>query len=152
MSKNCWCGGKIYRDEEDESRCADSSFHSPFATGRRDKITRLYIAGPMSGYPDSNYPAFHEAKKWLQAVGYGVVSPADFGAGDGLGHYVDLIRVDIQALLDCEGVATLEYWWESPGARNEVANAGLLKMPIRSVDEWLARAPQELGDRYLGNV
>lgn len=119
------------------ARCADSVFHDPLTTGRRESITKLYIAGPMSGYADSNYPAFSQAKKLLEAVGYEVVSPADFGAEGG--HYVDLIRVDIAALLECHGVATLEYWWESPGARNEVANAGLMKMPIRSVEEWLAR-------------
>lgn len=181
----CWCGGKAFRDGEGEPRCADSAYHNPFTNGRPEAIRKLYIAGPMTGYPDANYPAFHVARDALLAHGYQVVSPADFGEVGS--HYCDLIRGDLIAMLGgqlhhdedtmkkvydvlfsaglsdgkvldvvnlmqnqgivfreyqieaCHGIATLEYWWESTGARNEVAVGGILKMPVRSVEEWLAR-------------
>jgi hypothetical protein len=130
----CWCGGLVVR-----SACVDSEFHDPSATGRPEKIERLYIAGPMTGYPECNYPAFNAAAKFLRQDGFDVVNPAEFGARDlrvGV-HYVDLIREDLRLMLDCHGVATLDGWWESVGARNEVMVAGVLKMPVRTIDEWL---------------
>lgn len=135
--QKCWCGGRVAL-----SACLDSIYHDPFSDGRRTRHTRLYVAGPMTGYPESNYPAFHDASKRLRDAGYEVVSPAEFGAESG--HYTDLIREDLRLMLDVHGVATLEYWWESQGARNEVAVGGILKMPIRTVNDWLQRSPQEL--------
>jgi len=38
---------------------------------------RVYIAGPMSGYPRFNYAAFDRAEQQLAAMGLEPVSPAD---------------------------------------------------------------------------
>ena len=38
---------------------------------------RVYLAGPMTGLPQFNFPAFDNAEKDLQARGYDVVPPAD---------------------------------------------------------------------------
>lgn len=132
----CWCGGEVAL--LDKPFCVESDMHDPYATGRPERITRLYIAGPMTGYPQCNYPAFDEAEVALLAMGYEVVNPASFGSRGG--HYVDLLRDDLRAMLDCHAVATLEGWWESGGARNEVHVAGLLKMPIRTAQEWIIRS------------
>lgn len=146
MADRCWCGGKVVHDMRlgpPDYRCADSAFHSPFATGRRDSHSMLYVAGPMSGYPDSNYPAFNEAAERLEAAGFTVVNPATAVTGTEA-HYIDFIREDLRMMLDCHGVAVLDQWWESTGARNEVSVAGILKMPVRTVAEWLERASLEL--------
>ena len=128
----CWCGGKIsHRD----ASCLESPFHDPLSDGRPKEIKRLYIAGPMSGYPENNYPLFNQAAKDLLAAGYEVVNPA--GVHLERCHYVDLLREDLRVMLECHGVAVLESWWESTGARNEVQVAGLLRMPIRTVETWL---------------
>ena len=41
-----------------------------------DRPMRIYIAGPMSGLPDFNYPAFNQAEQRLLALGYEVENPA----------------------------------------------------------------------------
>ena len=69
-------------------------------------------------------------------VGYTVVNPARVHI-DQRHHYVDLIREDLRQMLDCHGVAVLPNWWKSTGARNEVNNAGILKMPVHTVEDWL---------------
>jgi hypothetical protein len=130
----CWCGGEAV-----DQRCLDSQYHDPTATGRPEAIRTLYIAGPMSGYPDCNYPAFQAAARTLEAVGFKTVDPSTFGTGR---HYVDFIREDLAMLLECDAIATLDHWWESVGARNEVQVAGILKMPVRSVAEWVALAEE----------
>lgn len=49
---------------------------------RRPRFT--YLAGPMRGYPDFNFPAFDEARDSLVRRGFAVISPADIdrAAGD----------------------------------------------------------------------
>lgn len=138
MDRKCWCGGRVVTaawGEPGEERCSNSALHDPHATGRKPEIKKLYIAGPMSGYQECNYPAFNRAAEVLRMRGYEVVNPVDVHVPDSH-HYVDLLREDLRAMLDCDGVAVLENWWESTGARNEVNVAGLLKMPVRTVREW----------------
>lgn len=144
MSWKCWCGGDaVHRTTElGGPICLESHLHDPFSDGRPARIERLYIAGPMSGYPDANYPAFNEVQELLEAAGFKTVNPATIHLEKC--HYVDLIREDLRQMLDCHGVATLDFWWESAGARNEVQVAGILKMPVRSYTDWLERAHQEL--------
>lgn len=129
---SCWCGGA-----ETEGRCLESEFHDPLSNGRPPVIRKLYVAGPMSGYPENNYPAFNTAASALIQAGFIVINPAQFG-GTG-GHYVDLLREDLKKMLTCHGVAMLPYWWESAGARNEIQVAGILKMPCRTVEDWLKK-------------
>lgn len=144
MIKNCWCGGEIVPHVSiDNLACSASSLHAPLADGRRDKHTKLYIAGPMTGYEEANYPAFNEAARVLQDAGYETVNPVDVHEPEQC-HYVDLLREDLIMMFTAHAVAVLDNWWESTGARNEVAVAGLLKMPVRTVSEWLERAHTEL--------
>lgn len=129
--RKCWCGGKVVG-----TACVDSRFHDPLATGTREPedITKLYVAGPMSGYPESNYPLFNRVSELLRQAGFEIVNPAEFGNGK---HYIDFLREDLRLMLDCHGVAVLDKWWESTGARNEVQVAGVLKMPVHPWADWL---------------
>lgn len=97
---------------------------------------RLYIAGPMTGRPDFNYPAFHEAAARLRAAGFEVENPAEDGLPVESPWYAHL-RVAIIKLMGCEAVATLPGWRNSEGAQLEVHNAVHLGMSVRSVEGWL---------------
>lgn len=99
--------------------------------------TILYVSGPMSGFPESNYPAFNEAAGLLRGLGYTVLNPAEINP-DGL-QYADLLALDVLDVVRCEGVAVLEGWWNSVGARLEVNLAGTLGKPVRTVNEWMLR-------------
>lgn len=99
-------------------------------------MTRLYVAGPMSGIEGMNFPAFNEAANQLRAAGYDVENPADFGVADGW-VWADYLKRDIPLMLACDGVATLEGWASSPGASLEVGLAWDLAMPAESVRGWL---------------
>lgn len=46
-----------------------------------DRSLCYYLAGPMSGLPDYNYPAFEEAKKFLEEEGIKVRSPHEINHG-----------------------------------------------------------------------
>ena len=38
---------------------------------------KIYIAGPMRGYPEFNFPAFFEAAEHLMELGHSVFNPAE---------------------------------------------------------------------------
>lgn len=38
----------------------------------------IYLSGPMTGLPNFNYPAFHEAAACLRRQGYRVYNPAEY--------------------------------------------------------------------------
>ena len=37
----------------------------------------IYVAGPMRGYPEFNFPSFHAAAAQLRAAGHTVFNPAE---------------------------------------------------------------------------
>jgi hypothetical protein len=105
---------------------------------------KLYLAGPMSGIPQFNFPAFDAATKALRALGHSVVSPheedtpaaqaAAWASPDGkhidggLGGetWAQILARDIVIVADkVDGVVFLPGWDKSRGARLE-AFVGLL--------------------------
>lgn len=79
---------------------------------------KLYIAGPMSGYPELNFPAFHAEAARLRALGYEIVNPAEIDVGPNP-DWLTAMRADIKQLVDCDGIALLPGADQSPGARLE---------------------------------
>ena len=90
---------------------------------------RIYIAGPMTGLPDFNFPAFHAAAKHLRAQGHDVVNPAEISP-DPLLSWEEWMRRDIPQLLTCEAIYLLPGWENSKGAWLEYAIANALKIPM----------------------
>lgn len=79
---------------------------------------RLYVAGPMSGMPELNFPAFHAESARLRALGFEVTNPAEINADPASG-WLACMRADIPELVLCDGVALLPGWQKSRGASIE---------------------------------
>lgn len=47
------------------------------------KERRIYISGPMTGLPDFNFPAFHDAAARLRERGHEVANPAEINSEAG---------------------------------------------------------------------
>jgi hypothetical protein len=99
---------------------------------------KLYVSGPMTGYEDFNYPAFHAAKAALAARGYDVISPADLPPRDDW-EWIDYMEPNIASVFQVDGIALLDGWTESKGARIECAIAEGRGIPMRGLAEWLRR-------------
>jgi len=72
-----------------------------------DVPNRLYLAGPMSGLPQHNFPLFNRVAAHLRARGHAVFNPAenkDDGSPQSRAYYM---RLDIPALIGSEAVVTL---------------------------------------------
>ncbi|WP_322080153.1 DUF4406 domain-containing protein [Burkholderia cenocepacia] len=95
---------------------------------------KIYVAGPMTGHPHLNFPAFHAEAARLRALGYEVVNPAELNADPSAG-WLECMRVDIKHLVDCDAIAMLEGWQNSRGAQLEYTIALTLgHMVFRAVD------------------
>lgn len=107
---------------------------------------RIYIAGPMSGYPNWNYDAFHAAAKKLRAEGWIVHSPAENDIEEGMvdedakpngdtelaisNGTFDFRRAymwDLTMIVEGDAIYMLPGWEMSPGARGEHAVAVAMK-------------------------
>lgn len=127
---------------------------------------RVYTAGPMTGLPQFNYPAFLEAAALLRNVGYDVVSPAeldnDFAREAALASpnglmsefdaayrgplprptWGDFLSRDVKLLADgdergrIDGIIVLEGWESSKGARLETFVGAMAGMPVESLQTW----------------
>ena len=92
---------------------------------------KVYVAGPMTGLPNKNFPAFDKARDKLLAKGYWVVSPADLERNRDTLSYEGQMKDDLKHLLECDAIFLLEGWEFSKGASVEhfVARvAGLIIM------------------------
>ena len=110
---------------------------------------KIYLAGPMTGYPEHNFPAFDYAKSRLQ-FDWEVISPADMDRKigfdptqgdtlDGIDIHeftMDCIRRDTEAIRNVDALALLHGWERSKGARAEVMLAQWIGLPVyQFVDE-----------------
>ena len=96
----------------------------------------LYIAGPMTGYPDLNYPAFYEAEKLLQSFGYETLNPAD-NVPEGEKTWLAFMRMSLVQLSKADGIAQLPDWAKSKGARLEYQIFRGLELPVQPLEDWL---------------
>jgi len=89
----------------------------------------LYLAGPMSGYPEFNYPAFNAKAAELRGLGFTVCNPAENGLGADA-SWDEHMRADLAMLLQCDAIYLLPGWSKSRGATLEHAIALELGMAI----------------------
>lgn len=110
---------------------------------------KIYLAGPMTGIPYFNFPAFNDAASMLRDQGHEVFNPAE---ADNARHGTDISRDNFkgdpgiaiakygfslrEALAEdfaylceeAEAIALLPGWEASSGARAEWAVANALKL------------------------
>jgi hypothetical protein len=101
---------------------------------------RLYIAGPMSGLPQFNYPAFFRAAAALADAGIDSINPARAEGREGCKSWLDYMRLSLVDIAACDGIALLDGWQDSRGAALEAHIARSLDLPVRYVDQWTTEA------------
>ena len=90
---------------------------------------KIYISGPMTGYPDLNFPAFDYAATVLRKAGFDAVNPVDVNP-DPNADWFDCILVDMRLVKDCDAIYLLKGWEQSPGAQIEYWTAKKYKKEI----------------------
>ena len=108
-------------------------------------MKRIYVSGPMSGLPESNFPAFHAEAARLRALGYEVVNPAEINVGQEPcavsnkaawdDFYNRCMRADIREMMDCDAIALMPGWERSKGAHLELHIAHRVGMRVVRCDE-----------------
>jgi nucleoside 2-deoxyribosyltransferase len=103
-------------------------------------LKKIYIAGPMSGYPEFNFPKFNWMQEYLEENGWKVFNPAKkeieknldpeaAATGDAQKaiaagfDFRECFTWDTQKVIEADAIMMLEGWEQSPGARAEHAVA-----------------------------
>ena len=130
-------------------------------------IRKVYLAGPMRGYPEFNFPEFHAAANSLRMRQFEVWSPAERDEKEGLDpknaehravaeerglrYYM---QHDLPAVCRSDAVALLPNWRKSVGACLEVITAWTLGLPTfmawseAPVPAWsIDLTPSLMGDK-----
>jgi hypothetical protein len=119
---------------------------------------KLYLAGPMTGIPQFNFPAFESATRELRSVGYEVVSPheqdhPDVQAAAWASLDGDVSKLppakegsdptltaakNVRDIAECQGLALLNDWYKSSGTLHEIATAHRFRLWVAPAWLWLA--------------
>jgi len=96
---------------------------------------KLYLAGPMRGIPEYNFPAFRAAATLLRSRGHEIVSPAELDESIGgpevaLQDMPSTMSRDLFALLACDGIVLLPGWEGSAGALLERHAAEVVNLRV----------------------
>ena len=96
----------------------------------------IYVIGPVTGMPGLNRAAFEEARAKLTAAGYDARIPHDFiPAG---APREQAMRMSLHNMLDdADGVALLDGWIGSEGARTEYEAARACGIEMMDVRSWV---------------
>lgn len=109
---------------------------------------KIYIAGPMTGYEQWNFPAFFDAEEKLIALGHEVINPAH-NDGPDLGLALEsagtperpnhtwawYMKRDLPHVLEADALCVLSGWQDSKGASLEVHVANSIGLPIYVLQE-----------------
>lgn len=104
---------------------------------------KIYVAGPMRGYPQFNFPAFDRACAFLRELGHIPLGPQEFdrmcGVNEKVEGYIDIANCDIKnfmardlqlIILEADAVMVIPGWRTSKGALTEVCLARTIGLPV----------------------
>ena len=116
---------------------------------------RVYLAGPMRGIRDFNFPAFKEGADHLRRLGHDVFSPAERDLAE-VGDIFDSDTGDLEEIIrrgfslrealaadmvwiarHGEAVVLLPGWETSKGATAEAALGHALGIAVQTFDEFV---------------
>lgn len=105
---------------------------------------RIYIAGPMTGLPEFNRPAFAAAAAHLRSLGLEAINPGELYTHTHM-PWSFYMRAALRALLTCDSIFLLRGWTNSRGAKLEwqLANALGLTLYYEGSDFTPENAPAE---------
>jgi len=109
-------------------------------------LRSAYLAGPMRGIKDFNFPEFHRQAAWLRSENWTIFSPAerdeadpalngDWGIsaeGRGLDYFM---QYDLAAVCQTDAVILMKGWESSQGARLEAMVAVEVGHPVFEIHE-----------------
>jgi DNA polymerase III epsilon subunit-like protein len=102
----------------------------------------VYVAGPMRGYPELNYPAFHQAAADWRSRDWKVTNPAEIdekigfdkskatAAGTTGPDFHAAMSRDLPAVAGAHAIALLPGWQKSAGATTELERARNLGLQV----------------------
>lgn len=106
---------------------------------------RAYVAGPMRGYDQFNFPAFDHCAKVLRSRGWEVRSPAEHdrdGGFDETRNSLDgfdlraAMRWDLESVCWADAVVLLPGWEKSSGVAIELTAARAIGNQLLTFDPW----------------
>ncbi len=93
---------------------------------------KIYLAGPMEGISELNFPEFHRYAALIRAEGHEVFNPAEQSTPQD--NRRECLAVDMDWICrEAEAVALMPGWSESLGARAEAALARALNLKVMGV-------------------
>ena len=111
---------------------------------------KVYIAGPMSGLPELNHPAFFEVAEAFEEGGWEVFNPAELDETvyGNVENTIEAMEEDRETFLraalsvdlswiceEADAIAMLPGWEKSYGARAEHATAVALDLQIIYIED-----------------
>ncbi len=93
---------------------------------------RVYLAGPMKGVKELNYPRFFEVAETLRSM-CDVVNPATHPGPT----YDDFIEQGLWSLDECDVMVLLENWEDSYGTSLELKRAAELGISVYTLEEFI---------------
>ena len=107
-------------------------------------MKKIYVAGPMTGRKEFNFPAFFAAEERLRRLGWIVFNPAKHDQESGIdvtgttGNPAEIpafslreaLAWDMSRICEADAIYMLHGWEHSSGARAEHALANALKLQI----------------------
>ena len=133
-----------FDDHEAEQAWLYKMFGSNFTFGRSSapvlpkmKKLKVFISGPMSGYPGYNFKKFREIEEKLKLYGAEVVSPERIcqkytqeAVLKNYGLMAQMVAEQQDELLTCNAILLMNGWETSNGSRYELSTALKNKMAI----------------------